>query len=65
MSVIQVLQVFDHFSIDWGHPFDKVLVALRMIVIDLDLLRFECVAGTQPVARYVTESARACSYYSG
>ena len=28
VSLIQVLQVFDTLSINWGHPFDKVLAAL-------------------------------------
>jgi len=41
--------------VDWGEPFSSILAAFRVIVFDLDLIQYECIASPRPVSRYAAK----------
>ena len=52
-NLIQVLNVFDLVEVNWGEPFLTILNAVQFIAFDLDLVNFQCVVGSAPLAKYV------------
>ena len=52
VSLIQVLQVFQMISVDWGPPFTDILRILSVIAFNLDFMKVECVVERTAVMDY-------------
>jgi hypothetical protein len=54
-NLVQILQVFELLTVEWGSPFIDILRITRLFAFELDLLQFECFIGTTPVTRYAAQ----------
>eukprot|EP00434_Breviolum_minutum_P008465 symbB.v1.2.007468.t2/scaffold455.1/size335105/16 len=56
VTIVQQLTVVQQFKIDWGEPFDSILVALEVMAFDLDMISIGCVAPMDPVMKFSTRT---------
>lgn len=38
VTIVQQLTVIQQFKIDWGEPFNSILVAMELMAFDLDMI---------------------------
>ena len=52
VTVTQTLGFLDVISVEWAEPVSSVLNVVKLLTIDLEILRFNCVAALSMPARY-------------
>ena len=52
VTVTQTLGIVDMISVEWAEPVSSVLNVVKLLTIDLEILRFNCVAALSMPARY-------------
>ena len=52
VTVVQTLGIVDMISVVWLEPVSTVLNMVKLLTIDLDLLRFNCVASMSMPSRH-------------
>ncbi|CAK9101557.1 40S ribosomal protein S6 [Durusdinium trenchii] len=56
VTIVQQLTVIQQFKIDWGEPFNSILVAMELMAFDLDMISIGCVAPMDPVMKFSTRT---------